>query len=148
MTSLNDGVSFDFFGTGKPVKISWTDAKYRNAWLVLDRNGNGKIDSAKEMFGNLTVQPASKTPNGYLALAEFDKPENGGNNNGYIDAGDAVFPKLRLWIDANHDGVSQPEELLTLASLGIVALDLKYSESGFTDEFGNRFRYQSNTGRR
>jgi hypothetical protein len=44
---------FDFAGTGKPIKLSWTDPKYSNAWLVLDRNGNGKIDSALEMFGRV-----------------------------------------------------------------------------------------------
>jgi hypothetical protein len=143
LTSAANGVMFDFAGTGKPIKLSWTDPKYNNAWLVLDRNGNGKIDSALEMFGNITSQPKSDTPNGYLALAEFDKPENGGNNNGYIDAGDAVYSKLRLWVDANHDGISQPEELFTLASQGITALDLKFSESDFVDEFGNRFRYQA-----
>ena len=96
LTSPSGGVIFDFKGNGVPVKISWTDPKYGNAWLVLDRNGNGKIDASLEMFGNLTAQPASKAPNGYLALAEFDKPGNGGNGNGYIDAGDAVFSKLRL----------------------------------------------------
>lgn len=143
LTSASEGVTFDFKGNGKPLRLAWTDPKYRNAWLVLDRDGNGLIDSSKEMFGNLTAQPTSESPNGYLALAEFDKPENRGNNNGYIDAGDAVYSKLRLWIDANHDGISQPEELFTLASQGVSALDLKYSESKFTDEFGNRFRYQS-----
>jgi hypothetical protein len=54
-----------------------------------------------------------------------------------------VFSKLWLWIDANHDGISQPDELFTLASQGVSALDLKYREGGFVDEFGNRFRYQS-----
>jgi hypothetical protein len=142
LTSAANGVTFDFNGNGQPIKLSWTDPKYRNAWLVLDRNGNGKIDSSLEMFGNLAAQPPSKTPNGYLALAEFDKPENGGNNNGYIDAGDAVYPKLLLWVDANHDGVSQPEELFTLASQGIAAIDLKYTESKYTDEFGNGFKYK------
>ena len=143
LTSVANGAVFDFYGTGEPIKLSWTDPKYGNAWLVLDRNGNGTIDSSLEMFGNLTAQPKSAAPNGYLALAEFDKPVNGGNNNGYIDAGDSVFSKLRLWVDANHDGISQPDELFTLESQGISALDLKYSESRFVDEFGNRFRYQS-----
>src|SRR5260370_33756467 len=98
---------------------------------------------AKEMFGDLTVQPKGPKPNGFLALAEFDKPENGGNGNGYIDPGDTVYAKLRLWLDKNHDGVSQPWELFSLDSQGIAALDLKYTESGYQDDFGNRFRYQS-----
>lgn len=72
LTSAADGVFFDFAGTGQPGKIAWTDSAFGNAWLVLDRNGNGRIDDAKELFGNLTPQPKSDHPNGYLALAEYD----------------------------------------------------------------------------
>lgn len=65
---------FDFYATGTKQQIAWTDASGGNAWLVLDRNGNGLIDSAKEMFGNVTDQPEAKDKNGFLALAWFDQP--------------------------------------------------------------------------
>ncbi len=114
LTGIVGGVSFTFFPNKPAVQISWTDPNFSNGWLALDRNGNGRIDNATELFGNLTPQPPSATPNGYLALAMFDQLANGGNGNGVIDPGDQVFSKLLVWIDSNHDGISQPEELYSL----------------------------------
>ena len=142
LTSASEGVLFDFFGNGKPIQISWTAPGSTNGWLALDRNGNGKIDSAKELFGNITEQPQSTDPNGFLALAVFDEPQNGGNGDGIIDSHDAIWPKLLVWIDANHDGISQPEELHHLDEVGIHSIGLMYRESRRVDEYGNEFRYK------
>jgi len=84
LTSARDGVFFDIAGTGKPIQVAWTASGSANAFLVLDRDNSGLITSGKELFGNFTAQPQSPHPNGFLALAEFDKPENGGNGDGVI----------------------------------------------------------------
>jgi hypothetical protein len=142
LTSVRKGIVFDFFGDGNPIQIAWTAKRSTNGWLALDKNNNGRIDSAKELFGNITDQPESSDPNGFLALAVYDQPENGGNGDGIIDSKDAVWSKLLIWIDSNHDGISQPEELHHIDEMGIHSIGLMYQESRRVDAFGNEFRYK------
>src|SRR5262245_26889770 len=67
------------------------------ALLALDRNDNGVIDDGSELFGTATrKRDGTLAKNGFDALAEFDL-----NGDGKIDERDAVYSRLRLWIDAN-----------------------------------------------
>ncbi len=142
LTSASDGVAFDIRGDGHPVKMAWTAANSGNAFLALERNHNGRIDNGKELFGDFTPQRKSDYANGYLALGEYDRPENGGNGDGIIHKRVSVYSRLLLWIDENHDGISQPNELHTLRELGVFSIGLKYRDEPLVDAYGNQFRYK------
>ena len=75
-------------------------------------------------------------PNGFIALREFDL-----NADGHVDASDAVFARLLLWFDRNHNGISEPSELESLRDNGVLAISTSYTESGRVDRYGNWFRY-------
>lgn len=143
LTDEPGGVYFDVDGDGQQEHVAWTSAGADEAWLFLDRNGNGTVDDGRELFGDLTPQPPAAAPNGYAALAEFDKLGSGGNGDGVIDRRDEVYAYLRLWQDLNHNGVSEAEELHTLPSLDVAVLHLDYKRSKRTDDFGNEFRFRA-----
>ena len=145
LTSAADGVSFDLNDNGlASERIAWTEPGSDDGWLVMDRNGNGSIDSGAELFGNRTPafadRPDPRAENGFEALLLAEGPGYGGGvPDGIIDARDAVYRRLRLWFDRNHNGRSEPEELMTLPNAGVVAISTEYRPAPLRDQYGNRF---------
>jgi hypothetical protein len=147
LTSAEEGVAFDLNGNGvKQGRLAWSSVASDDAWLVLDRNGNGLIDDGSEMFGNFTPQPSPREglpKNGFNALAVFDEIAFGGDGDGWLTSRDRVFRLLRLWQDLNHDGVSQASELCSLEERGLSSIDLSYKSSERVDQYGNHFRFRA-----
>jgi trimeric autotransporter adhesin len=145
LTNAQNGVNFDLNMDGVPERLGWTRQSSDDAWLVLDRNGNAIIDNGAELFGNRTPQTKveGRSGNGFLALAELDKPSSGGNGDGFITQQDAAFSALRLWQDTNHNGVSELSELFGLKQAGLTKLELDYKPSKQFDEQGNFFRFRA-----
>jgi hypothetical protein len=138
LTDAVNGVNFDLLPDGALERTSWTHVGARDGFLVLDRNRNGRIDSSKELFGSTTDQPPTSRRNGFNALTAFDA-----NSDNQITEDDPIYSSLRLWIDRNHNGVSESEELQSLETAGLIALSLKYEEIERRDRYGNKFKYRS-----
>ncbi len=138
LTSAANGVIFDLEALGFPRRWSWTAADSDEAFLVLDRNNNGRIDNGKELFGNVTDQPSIPEQNGFNALKPFDL-----NNDKWIDSDDPIYNRLRLWIDRNHNGISEWNEFRALNQEDVEGISLNYQISRATDQYGNRFRFRA-----
>lgn len=138
LTGREDTVAFDLDADGVRERLTWTAAGTAQAFLALDLNENGTIDDGRELFGTYTrLNSGGNAANGFVALAELD--DDGG---GIVDANDAAWSRLLLWVDANHDGVSQPEELRSIAESRIRSVATRHVWSGRRDAHGNTFRYR------
>lgn len=113
-----DPLVIDLDNDGIKTGTGWV--KGDDGFLVLDRNGNGTIDNGGELFGvDTTLANGQKATDGIAALRDMDS-----NGDSIFDAADTQFGNVRVWQDLNQDGVSQSNELKTLASLGITSIDL------------------------
>lgn len=128
-------VMFDIMGIGKKSRSGWVEAQ--DAMLVLDVNGNGKIDDGRELFsefswvrGNPEDRAAKRFYNGFAALNQYDD-----NEDGKIDARDPVFAEARIWRDLNRDGTSDANELKTLAESGIAEISMAYEKTSNTNNW-------------
>jgi|GEM_PF-3011661 len=123
ISSANSGVYFDYNGDSLGEKTGWVGPD--DGFLALDANSNGVIDDVSELFGDLNT-------NGFTELASHDATVNGGNNDGKIDSLDSVWGSLKVWKDANSDGITDTGELQNLAYHGIKQIVLNPTSSSLT----------------
>jgi len=131
-TTTDAGVRFDLDAEGTPRQTAWTRAGSRVAFLAVDVNGDGFINDGSELFGNRTETKSGRAANGFLALAAFDD-----NHDGVIDANDSIWPQFLLWVDANHNGISEPSELTPITASAIKSISTSYHWTKRTDGNGN-----------
>jgi trimeric autotransporter adhesin len=139
LAGMDDAVSFDINASGHPRSIGWTvRGDETTAFLALDRNHNNVIDDGSELFGTASLMSnGSRAANGFQAMERYDL-----NLDAVIDHADPVWNSLLLWVDVNHDGVSQPSELSPFSESSVTAIELPHHWSGRHDENGNTFAYE------
>ena len=113
---VNDhaGVTFDLDGSGFKRKWGWITPNA--GWLVFDPQRTGCVESALQMFGNVTFWIF--WPNGYEALSALDD-----NGDGML-SGDELRG-LAIWNDRNSNGVSDPGEVVPVEELGIEVISCR-----------------------
>lgn len=126
---------FDHNADGAKSAVGWVGAD--NGILVFDTNGNGAIDNATEWFGESFAVPGSKAPvgqNGFSALATLAAAGSTvfSRDTALINplTGGSYFDGVKVWVDADQNGISTPDELKTLTSLGIASIDLISTHDG------------------
>jgi Ca2+-binding RTX toxin-like protein len=115
-------VLFDADGDGVRTGMGWVGEG--DAWLARDLDGNGMIDSGRELFGDQTLLAnGERASDGFAALAALDS-----NADGVFDAQDAAYGEVLVWRDLNQDGVSQADELQALEAAGVASVALAAEE--------------------
>jgi hypothetical protein len=140
-TGADDPVRFDIDADGVVDTIGWLARDDDDAFLWRDVERNHRVDDGSELFGiGMTLPDGHRAANGFEALTAYDRIENGGNADGLITNRDAIWPRLRLWVDVDHDGVSDAGELSPIESSRVLALVLTWIESSDVDFAGNQLR--------
>lgn len=107
-----DRIEFDLDSDGKLDKIPGLGAC--SGYLVLDRNGNGKVDNGGELFGACTGK-------GFEELAKLDS-----DGNGWLDEADPGFKELLVWSGDRNNKLDK------LGDRGVGALWLGSADSPFS----------------
>lgn len=114
-----EGPYFDFDGDKFAAKTSWISND--EAFLAIDKDGDGIIISGQELFGDKTLlKNGEEASSGFEVLSEYDS-----NTDGRISKKDEMFCKMMLWQDKNGDGLSTKDEMYTLDKAGIKEISLE-----------------------
>lgn len=124
LTDLNDAVLFDTDNSGTLKRSGWADT--RTGLLVVD-DGSGQITSVSQMFseyyagkrGENGAAGDKRFAHGFEALKTEETIVDSA-----INSQDAIWTKLRVWVDASHDAKVGAGELKTLDELGITQINL------------------------
>jgi hypothetical protein len=116
--------------TGEAQATGWVNA--HDGLLAMDLNHDGKITSGAELFGSSTLLAnGQKAADGWAALAQYDS-----NGDSSIDSQDDVFDALKVWQDANGNGVTDAGELRSLKDVGVTSINLGHDNT-ITQQNGN-----------
>jgi len=137
LTSAQAGVKFDIDGDGDLEQVAWTEPNAMVALLALDVNGDGSITSGKELFGSHMVPEAGNGPNALLHVSDA----SGAAPSGAVSQGHPLYERILLWVDRNHDGVSEPGEL-RFAKEVLTAIGMGFVRESRQDEHGNRATFK------
>lgn len=125
------GAHFDFDANGFAESGGWVGQA--DGLVVRDLNGNGSIDSGRELFGDQTLLPSGAlAANGFAALAALDS-----NGDGKVNAQDAAWSELRVWRDANSNGRTDAGELLSMEEAQVAGINTSFSTVNQGDPNGN-----------
>ena len=106
-----DNTEFDLNSDGNAE--SFRQLARGSYFLALDLNNDGIINNGNELFG-------TQSGNGFADLRHYDD-----DGNGLIDAGDAVFDRLRLFR-------TDSDQLMSLSEQQIIAIGLHAKDTPFT----------------
>ena len=107
---------FDLDMDGEEEEISALNRG--SGFVALDKNEDGRINDGSELFG-------TESGDGFKDLAAYDS-----DHNGWIDEGDAIFNRLKVWFVNGED----KEKLISLKDAGIGAIYLGNVNTEFSDK--------------
>jgi hypothetical protein len=110
----DSNVTFDVDNDGFVESTGWVAGT--DGILVEDKNQDGIINDITETISEYYTENVA---DGLEALATLDS-----NNDGVFNNQDAKWNDLRVWQDANEDGITDAGELKTLEEHNIQSIDL------------------------